>query len=174
MSSNQQQEVAIVGTSHSLQIGCASESLAQDLTEFLSGICDRRRVRAIAEEMNGEALAEKCVAASIGMRLAKERALAHCMVDPDSAVRAALGISQENDIRISAWNRSLSRAETEALVQAEYGKRERYWLGQLQDLDTWPVLFICGANHVRSFSTLLTDCSIQNSIEADDWPVEDI
>ena len=131
-------------------------------------------MRAIAEEMNGEALAEKCVAASLGMLLAKKRALPHRMVDPDKAVRAALGISQENDVRISAWNRSLSRAETEAQVQAEYGKRERYWLEQLQDLDTWPVLFICGANHVRSFSALLTDRSIENSIEADDWPVEDI
>jgi hypothetical protein len=131
-------------------------------------------VRAIAEEMNADALSEKRVTTSLGMELAKERSLVHRMVDPGKVTRAKLGIAQDNDIGISAWMHGLSSSETAAQVQAEHVKRERYWLERLQDMDTWPVLLICGANHVQSFSTLLTSCSIETCTEADDWPVEDI
>ena len=77
MSKKQRHSVAIVGTSHSLQVGLCGDSLAHEFTEFLSGVCDRVPIRAIAEELSAEALVEKGRTTSLAMRVAQDRGLPH-------------------------------------------------------------------------------------------------
>ena len=58
----------------------------------------------------------------------------------------------------------------------DHQKRERYWLKQLlrapkpgeREIE-WPVLFICGADHVESFSTLLKEGGYRIERINDDW-----
>jgi hypothetical protein len=155
--------VIVVGTSHTIQVADL------DLKPFLKRLCQEFEVHAVAEEMNEEALAEKNCTVSIPMQVASELQMPHRFCDPNRAERAKLRIRQENDIRISAFPSTLPESEVATRLAESHANRERYWLEQLRSLDLWPVLFVCGADHVASFSHLLTQENIVVQIAAEDW-----
>jgi hypothetical protein len=160
-----QAKVIVVGTSHTIQIADPA------LKPFLEGLCRDFNVRAVAEEMNKEALAEKNCSSSIPMEIASDLQMAHKFCDPNMTERAKLEIRQENQIKLQAWRSgtTLSDSELAAHVKESYAKRERYWLEQLCTLNTWPVLFICGADQVGSFCELLEQQGIAAYVAAEDW-----
>jgi len=157
--------VIVVGTSHTIQIA------DPELKQFLESLCREFNVHAVAEEMSEEALAEKDCAASIPMQVASALQMPHRFCDPNRVERAKLAIRQVNEIRAQAWlsNSTLSESEIAERVMESYAKRERYWLEQLRSLNVWPVLFICGADHVASFCNLLKQNSIAAQVAAEDW-----
>jgi hypothetical protein len=155
--------VVVVGTSHTIQ------TADPQLKPFLEGLCQQFMVHAVAEEMNQEALAEQSCTASIPMKVASALKLAHRLCDPNRAQRRDLGIRQENDIRVSAFPATLPESEVALRVAESHAKRERHWLDQLRDLNTWPVLFVCGADHVASFSQLLKQQGMAVQVAAEDW-----
>jgi len=157
--------IIVVGTSHAIQ------TTDLELKSFLENLCQEFKVRAIAEEMNEEALAEKVCAASIPMQVASTLQLPHRLCDPNREKRAQLEIHQENDIRIQAWlsQTTLSESEIAVRIAESHAKREQYWLEQLGYLDLWPVLFVCGADHVLSFCQLLKQQGISVYIAAEYW-----
>jgi hypothetical protein len=57
----------------------------------------------------------------------------------------------------------------EQAVRASHATRERYWLDEILSLDVWPLLFVCGANHVHPFRTSLQAEGIDFDVAADDW-----
>ncbi len=160
-----QAKIIVVGTSHTIQIA------DPELKPFLENLCREFNVRAVAEEMNEEALAEKDCSASIPMQIASALQMPHRFCDPNRTEREKLDIRQENEIRIQAWLSSsiLSESEIAARVTESYAKRERYWLEQLHSQNAWPVLFICGADHVASFCKLLEQQGIAAHVAAEDW-----
>ena len=158
--------VIIIGTSHSIQIA------SPELKTHLARLCKELTIRAIAEEMSKEALLESSYIASIPMQVAEALRLPHRFCDPDRAERTRLKIRQENEIRKSAFLVSLPEAEVIARLSESHAKRESYWLRQLRDLNLWPVLFVCGANHVRSFGELLRRECIAMRVAAEDWVTE--
>lgn len=157
--------VIVVGTSHTIQIA------DPELKPFLESLCREFNVGAVAEEMNEEALAEKNCAASIPMQVANALQMPHRFCDPNRTERASLEIRQENDIRVEAWlsRSTLSEPDIAARITESHAKREGYWLQQLRILNVWPVLFICGADHVASFCELLKQQSIAAHVAAEDW-----
>ena len=157
--------VIVVGTNHTTQIA------DPELRTYLESLCREFKVRAVAEEMNEEALAEKDCAASVPMQVASALQVPHRFCDPNRAERAKLAIHQENEIKVHAWlsNTPLSKSEIAARVTESYAKREQYWLKQLHALNLWPVLFICGADHVTSFCHLLKQDGLVAHVAADDW-----
>ena len=157
--------VIVVGTSHTIQ------TTDPALQPFLVTLCRKFNARAVAEEMSEEALAEKNRDASIPMHVAKALHIRHRFCDPDKTQRAKLDIRQENDLRIEAFlsNCTLSEPDIAARVADSHAKRERYWLDQLRDLKVWPVLFVCGADHVASFSQLLKQQGMAVHVAAEDW-----
>lgn len=157
--------IIVVGTSHTIQ------TTDPEFQSFLEGLCRKHGVRAIAEEMSEEALAERDRVDSVPMSCAKARQLPHRLCDPDSKLRATLGILQENDIRLEGLlsGTPLSETDLSARVKDSYTKRERYWLDQIREINVWPVLFVCGADHVASFSDLLRQQCIPVEIASADW-----
>jgi len=112
-------------------------------------------VKAIAEEMSIEALERHGVHQSICKQVADALRLAHRYCDPSSQERKALGVVEDDDIRMAGFFAGRDPQEVEADVRASYAIRERCWLEHLLQLDTWPVLFVCGANHAEPFQALL-------------------
>lgn len=165
MSKSDRAMIVVVGTSHSIQ------TANLELKAFLESICKEFKICAIAEEMNEEALAERGCAESIPMQVANALRLPHRFCDPNRKERARLDIRQENDFRVQAWLSQSQSSESEiaARVAESHAKRERYWLEQLRTLNLWPVLFVCGADHVRTFCQLLKQQGISAQIGAEDW-----
>jgi hypothetical protein len=155
--------VIVFGTSHTIQTADLK------LKPFLESLCQKFKVHAVAEEMNEEALAEKGCTTSIPMQVASALQIPHRFCDPNRMERVRLEIRQENDIRISAFPSTLPESEVATRVAESHAKRERYWLEQLRSLNFWPVLFVCGAEHVASFRHLLKQEGIVAHIAAKDW-----
>lgn len=157
--------IIIIGTSHTIQ------TTEPNFKVFLEKLCQEFSVRAVAEEMNEVALAEKNYAESMPMQIAKALQIEHKFCDPNRSKRTELGIFQETEIRYQAWISRSKQTESEiaALVVASHVKREQYWLEQLRSLNVWPVLFICGADHVTSFKHLVEQQGIAVHIAAEDW-----
>ena len=155
--------IIVIGTRHPIQIADL------ELKPFLESQCQKLNVRAVAEEMSQEALAEKNCVASIPMQVASTLRIPHRFCDPNRTQRDELKILQENDIRISAFPSKLSESEVATRLAESYAKREQYWLEQLRGLNLWPVLFVCGADHVASFCDLLEQEAIVAHVAAKDW-----
>lgn len=164
--------IVIVGTSHSIQVATDGDNApaGNELQDFLVDLCRVHRIRAVAEEMSAEALAQYNRAMSVPMRVAESLKIEHRCCDPDNAERAKLGICQdENLMRARGFLEGLSENEIASRVVAEHTKRERYWLHQIRSLNQWPVLFICGANHVAAFQSLLEHEGLAALVAANDW-----
>ena len=116
--------------------------------------CQQEGVKGIAEEMSVEALEDYDVHQSIGHQVADALHIAHRYCDPSRQERKALGVPEDADIHIASWGNS-DPQQREAAFRASYAIRERHWLEHLLQLDTWPVLFICGAKHTEPFRALL-------------------
>lgn len=144
------QEVIPFGTSHTMQLGKAANSDA--FAARLREPCAEFGVRATGEEMNSEALEMRGAPGTIGALAAKSLGMNHDVCDPSSADRERLGITNVGDIELHAALDHWPREQFEARIAEHCKIREAYWLARLREADTWPVLFICGANHADSFA----------------------
>lgn len=165
------EKIYIIGTAHKFQTG--NNCKARDLEAFkgyLHEVCKGTGVKAIAEEMSLEALTEWNITESVCEAITKELSLQHRYSDPDRATRQRLGIRQENDLRAEGFLKNWSEKELQRNIRAEHEKREKYWLNQIKALSNYPLLFVCGANHVNSFSILLRKQGLNLQILEEDWP----
>jgi hypothetical protein len=165
----QDKKIHIIGTRHTCQIpGNDHETLFKNLIE---SSCDKYHFRGIGEEMNLEALKQyPNVKMTICQIIAERLNILHRYCDPDPAQRKSLGITSEQEVSLDGFFNDRSPQQIEARRSAEVGIRESYWLDQLLDMNTWPVLFVCGANHVETFPQILDDQKIAYEIIFRDWP----
>jgi len=161
-------QVYIIGTSHPYQIADCDFAPADvgAYRNLLQEACSRHNIRAIAEEMSREGLKG---GTSLAEDLCQQLGLRYRACDPDSEEREQLGIWNEGLVRIRALQEGWDNATFNDAIRIEYRKREEYWLQQLQALDVWPVLFICGANHAASFQQLLSESNVETKVLAQDW-----
>jgi len=160
--------VVLIGTSHKYQR--PANPAEQEFRNLLEQTCKAYEVRAIAEEMSDGALTQRGASQSLCEQIANAKGIAHRYCDPNNEQRQALGIRQENDIRYEAFRNDWDSDRLEQEIRATYAIRERYWLNQLLDLNCWPVLFVCGANHIKSFCNKLEANGLHADVVARDWP----
>lgn len=94
----------------------------------------------------------------------------HRYCDPDSCQRETLGITSEQEVSLDGFFNNRSPQSIETRRSTEFEIREKYRQDRLLDMNTWPVLFVCGANHVESFAKILDDQTIAYEIIVRDWP----
>lgn len=163
--------IHILGTDHRFQTKSSdfSSESHEAFSMFVRELVAQHRILAIAEECHPQALAEVGVERSVPECVARELGIAHRHCDPDKKTRVSLGILQENDIRISQFPKKLSEVEVQERVKSSHRTREEFWLHQLLDINTWPALFVCGANDVESFTGVLRNSGLQPEIAARNW-----
>lgn len=162
--------VVLVGTCHTYQYpGNEGEAAFRNMIER---ICGQYEVRAIAEELSEEAMAENNVATSICKQIAGSLSISHHCVDPSRGQRRRLAIRQENEIRFVAHFSEQDEDAIQEAIRASHSARESLWLDQLLKLDIWPTLFVCGANHIESFSGTLKAKQLAMKIAHRDWAAE--
>ena len=143
--------VYLIGTSHGYQV--EGQAPAGAFSGLIGSYLDSVPVGLIAEEMSLEGLARHGAVASVCKRLAESRGLLHRYCDPDMATRSSHGIQALEPIILQGQRSGLSDEEIARQVrELAYDPREQYWLAQLLEPDRWPILFVCGADHVDSFA----------------------
>ena len=159
--------VVLIGTSHIFRR--PKSTGAYEFLSFIEHVCNVFNILAIGEEMSLEGLLENNESQSVSEQFANIRNLPHRYCDPDSSERKLLGVRQGSEIEGVGFLGNWSQEKIEREIKESYAIRERCWLERLAELDAWPVLFICGANHIQSFSSLLASNGFQIHIAAKDW-----
>ena len=162
--------VLLVGTCHKYQVINDTAVAGTEAFEcFIERICGSYRVAAIGEEMNPEALRQLKAAQSVCKKISDAVRIPHRYCDPDNEIRSNLNIVDEQDIRTEAFFRDWDESKVESEVGNSHSFRELYWLGQIMSFNIWPLLFVCGSNHIGSFSNILQENHIEIEIIAKDW-----
>lgn len=143
-----------MGTSHPSQLTprLPPEGSALVFRDVLMDLCRRYVIAAIAEEMSVEAQKGQL---SISHVVADALQIPHRLCDPDSKERAEAGIVDEGLLAFHAAQRKQSAKQLKRAIGRERAKRERIWLRNVQEIERSPLLFVCGADHVRHFARLL-------------------
>ncbi|MXY70361.1 MAG: hypothetical protein F4Y47_17670 [Acidobacteriia bacterium] len=146
--------VLVVGTDHQIQMQGphGSKEASENLKALLVRLCIAEKPKAIAEEMSVDALNESNVNETVPHAVANERNLAHKYCDMDRKTRIRFGVLDKNEIKMRAFQ---TNTDPSKCLQIREQKRELYWLDQLNILNQFPVIFVCGYCHVKSFCELL-------------------
>jgi len=173
-------KIYLIGTSHSFQLRTPKAPLKpaeKTFKSLLNNAVLQHAVRLIGEEMSIEKVGAM---QSICKEVSDELGIAHCYCDPDTIERAALGISNCDENLILAQiltrcssgqriTREEAEKETAQVMRPWYKKREKEWLHRLLTHNQFPVLFICGANHVSFFRDLAISHDLSVTILHHDW-----
>jgi len=170
----------LIGTTHTYQYGarntwrkdapCTQEAEAA-FRVLLKESVTRVEAQGIAEEMNVQFLSEAGKFASVPQLIATELQLPHVFCEPDRCERKALGIAPEDHIRLLAQVNGASEENVERALAKQFQQRESVWVERVNGLGAWPVLFVCGADHVCSFSESLAQAGVECEILHADWQV---
>lgn len=173
-------KVVLIGTSHKFQISssqpCSAE--AEQFRQVLRVLCREHTANALAEELHPEELECRKVTKSICREVAHELGLAHQYSDMSDSERKSRDYRHQHEIWVEANNspstlRGTSQCEIYKLIEPEVRRnhliKEQYWLCRLQELDTWPVVFVCGADHYEHFALLLGGLSFDVFAAFPDW-----
>ena len=99
----------------------------------------------------------------------------HLFCDPDWEERKERKIRYVGHLRNKMDDSSIATDEKKKIkrqIRKEDRKRELYWLERLRlkvPESEWPVLFICGADHVKTFSRILKENDFDVKHIDDDW-----
>jgi hypothetical protein len=168
--------VVLIGTDHKFQLPMneAERAEVESFRNAIRDLCVWHKVYAIAEEMNPQALQKSKIRESVPYQLCGELRLLHQYSDPSLQERKVLGIRSDHDIELQGWRESWTRKKINADIR-RYGSivsdriREKEWLRRIQELDVWPLLFICGSDHFVPFATLLRDAGMTVIEAHQDW-----
>ena len=161
----------IIGTSHDYQRARSDcdGSGSGELRTALTAIATQKGVRAIAEEMNPEGLALHGADDSVCRQVAHALGISHRYCDPSRQERQALGIVEDDDIRMSGFFAARDPQAIEDDVRASFARREGRWFDCVMELDTWPLLFVCGANHAEPFRQRLQTFGVDARVLFENW-----
>lgn len=161
----------MIGTSHEYQVvrRAVSHPEREQFRTLLTSIAIEKVVQVIAEEMSIDALNVCRADESVGQQVADALQIAHSHCDPSIDERKALGVVDDDDIRMSGFLNDRKPEEVEAAVNDSFAIRERCWLEHLLELDKWPVLFVCGANHAERFRERLESSGINAEVLFMKW-----
>jgi hypothetical protein len=165
--------VVIIGTSHKYQTGtghfdsdCESELLL--FRNLLENTCLTYGVCAVAEELHQDNLPEERAESTV-CEFANTAGLAHVYAEPSSEHRRNNGMPTHAELELEAQLTNIDRRNIPRLEQQSMMSRELYWLTKLLEFNQWPLLFVCGANHVNSFSARLRAHDIAVQVAVVDW-----
>ena len=143
-------KIVLIGTSHLTQWALERS----DFSDYVATVVKEHGINAIAEEIDEKP--------SVVQRVSKELELEYLNIEPNVDERVALGIYSnlsviENDIFMDFADHESPEAleELERRKQEGLRLREQEWFNRIKALDVFPLLVVCGANHVHPFASLI-------------------
>jgi len=142
-------KIFLIGVDHRIQwlpkhIGPEWVKELQNFSDHLSKACTDHKITLIAEEFSEEALSNSDAIDSVARGVSFELGIKHLFCDPNSQERENSGI------------------------KTNY-QREQFWLDWLTASGHDAILFICGDDHLESFSKKLNSAGHQTTIKSNRW-----
>jgi len=153
-----------------IQAGHAKYSIEQhqQFRELLERTCQKYQIKLIAEEMSADALPDYGTTETIGKQVAAAKRIPHHYVDLTVTERSQFGIDRFS-LHKTGQSAKLSATQFAALEQLTGELREYIWLTRVLTINTWPTLFICGANHAPRITLLFNSVGKLAVLEVNDY-----
>jgi hypothetical protein len=152
----------LFGTSHNYQCGgliltnspqspekCTPEQI-QSFESELKKIFQEHNIRCIVEEMTPEGRKTRQVEETIARKLAIQFSIHHHDVDLTEAEKGDLSLFDCPLLSPFKFNDGGNQVRS-AFTIMTHEIRERVWAARIANNNSWPALFILGANHVEPF-----------------------
>lgn len=179
--------IHIIGTSHSLQVWTdakrngesldARKETVEAFESYLADVARSLKVDLIAEEASDEwVAAHGHGASSVAKEVAEQLGIQHLFCDPDTDQRHAIGLKVGEEMVSHAMTLSKETGREwadvrDAEIKKGFSIREAVWLERLEGCgaNNRSILFVCGADHVDTFSAALDAQKILANIHHRDW-----
>jgi len=161
-------KVFLIGTNHKYQHNSSfyervSAEAIDGFKKYISTICWENNIKAICEEFHQTDL-KKDRERSVPKEIALNLNICHKYCSPSDEEAKRLG-----------WEPTLFQKRGEP--EAEFDRRdwqndkikEQAWIKNILELNKWPMLFICGSKHIRSFTELLIGSSLNVHVVNENW-----
>lgn len=165
--------VALIGTNHLFQIGGNPRVISEnsDFELFLKLTCQRYKARILAEEMSLDALEMHGRKQSTVAAVAIDLGISHVYCDPSQVEQKNLRLCVERNAHLLHDFHGWTQERIDKAITREHQKRERFWRKRILDQNVWPVVFVCGSKHIKSFQSLLHTNDMCVHLVAKNWGV---
>ncbi len=161
----------IIGTSHHYQMlrHGVTDVGSERFRRVLTALSSENDLRAIGEEMSPEGLRKAGAHDSVCRQVAEALDIRHRYCDPSCEERRALGIAKGDPVLESRLWADCEEREFAPEVRNSYDRRRRRWLEHLLEMDAWPLLFVCGANHAKAFREVCLATAMDAHVLFSNW-----
>lgn len=156
--------------------GCADLSLRNKFSAFLKNKIVEYDIALLAEEFSEEALYKTSkgnmttAQSAVKDLKAENLKIEHRFCDPDEEKRKEIGIPSRDEIKSKLGLRgpilldSIQDKQIKEELRKYYPTREQFWFNKISDCFDRNILFLCGSNHIESFSLLLNSRQYKTEI----------
>ncbi len=160
--------IYLFGIWHNYQCyGEGNDDKADLLKGAVEKAIDDYDIEVIAEEFNEDSFNNPDNSTTVLQSVEQEnKNLKHIFCEMSASERSENKIPNRNQITHDLFMND-EEATEEAIKEEErkyYPQREAYWFSILSDYTDYNVLFLCGADHIPSFETLLDEESVDNEV----------
>lgn len=165
--------IYLVGVNHEIQYKQKTENKkAKEFGKYIFNVIKGNRISVIAEELSEEALKLNKCNESISRENSHKLKIEHKFCDPDTEERTKIGYPTIKQIKEelnlpkpkSVAEHKLQESLIKEKEKSYFPIRERFWLEKIKDRLKENILFICGDDHIESFSILLKSKSTKYKI----------
>lgn len=178
----------LIGLNHNIQHngnGCADLSVRNKFSIFLKERIKEYAISLVAEEFNEDCLKNSKGTVSTAHKVVEELKsegliIEHEFCDPNEKEREAIGIPRREEIKsmLNIHGLVIENSAEDNRIKEEQRKyhhvREKSWFNITEKHLNKNLIFICGADHIKSFEALLTTKGHETVVLVENWKDEKI
>ncbi len=154
--------IYLIGVNHGVQYQTEKNDPAQakiilKFKNYLDQKIQELKICVLAEEMSQYALEKNHATKHIVKEISHKNQIEHLMCDPSPSERKKLGITSA----------LVSVLDKEA--KKYFPQREQFWLDKISNKLLKNVIFICGNQHISTFSILLKHNGVNIKVLSENW-----
>lgn len=152
-------EIYLVGVNHAVQWNRSSPATV-DYMQYLETQIKNLNIDLVAEEFSEEAVKRNKVKRTTSDEVSKKLLRKNSFLcDPDEKTREKIGYPTKAQLRQKFGVKSAIEGTKENKARKEHERtfwfvKERYWLDRIKNFSQ-KMIFVCGSEHIKSFSSLL-------------------
>lgn len=165
--------IYLFGLTHDCQCyNGKNDEQAESLKIEVNRLLKDNKITILAEEYNQDALKETNGKQTVLQTIKDDNPiLKHIFCEMSASMRCDNQIPTRNFIIQKRWlnDQDISDDAVREEMRKYYPIREKYWLSKILKHKDEQILFLCGADHIESFSKLLFDNKIENKTLVEDF-----
>ena len=173
--------IYLIGVNHKIQHnrdGDTGLSLRNKFSAFLVSKVKEYNITLLAEEFSEQAFQESNATIDTVKDVAEKLSIKHLFCDPNKKERKGINIPCREEIKntFNIHGPVIGSSSEDSRIKEEQRKyhnvRENFWYNRIEKHISKNLIFICGADHMKSFETLLVGKGHKTIVLIENWKNE--